>query len=145
MTGKAWWFETHRGFLVLCPSDTKSPCCSVPFRRKEKSEQCWLAQRTDLSDRHTSLQVTASGPGSHSQLLPKHDFLGVQKHPAQATPRWHQVSDSSAPCESTAPAWGIRPCCPAAKPALAEKHMQWCPLLRSSGLGFRILNTLFLF
>ena len=37
MTGKALWVEMNHDFVVLGPFDTRSPCCSVPFKRKEKS------------------------------------------------------------------------------------------------------------
>lgn len=46
MTGKALWVERSHDFLGLCPFGTRCPCCSVPFRRKEKPSWHRLARRS---------------------------------------------------------------------------------------------------
>ena len=46
MTGKALWVERSHDFLGLCPFGTRCPCCSVPFRRKEKPSWHRLPQRS---------------------------------------------------------------------------------------------------
>lgn len=55
MTGKVSWVEMSHDFLVLCPFDTRSPCCSVPFRRKEKPSWRCLAQSIYLSNKANRL------------------------------------------------------------------------------------------
>ena len=50
MTGTALWVERSRDSLALCPFGTRSPCCSVPFGRREKSSQCCSAHCTYPSD-----------------------------------------------------------------------------------------------
>lgn len=42
MMGEGVRVEMNHDFVVLGPFDTRSPCCSAPFKRKEKSSWRWF-------------------------------------------------------------------------------------------------------
>ena len=89
----------NHDFVVLGPFDTRSPCCSVPFKRKEKSS--WRRFSIKWPEQTDSFQrVTAS---DIRESILAHEGVTVQSL------RWWQVSQPRRPvgCGPLPPSRGL--------------------------------------